>query len=606
MPSSPIVSWVRQLFPVDRDTRFAHWLWPDAVAGITTAAVVIPKAMAYAGLAGLPPEIGIYTVLVPMAVYVLLGSSRVLSVSTTTTLGILTAASLQNMMPGADLPTLLQGTLALTLLVGILLVIAGLARLGLLADFISDPVLAGFKTGIGLVIIVDQIPKLIGEPAGHGWFGMKLWLLLHDLPAVNPATAVLGLTLLALLLLLRWRMPRLPAPIIVLALSLLAAGFLDFGRYGIERIGSIPAGLPQLHLPRIDADLWSQLRAMLPNAAGIALMSFAETIAAARAFALPGEPPVPANREMVATGLGNLFGALFGGMPAGGGTTQTAVNRLAGARSQIAAAVTVVAAILVLLYLAPVIGNLPETALAAMVIAYSIGLLKPRELKDILHVRSLEFVWALIAVIGVIVLGTMQGISVAVAASLLSLAYQTYNAPIYELARKPGTDIFRQLAPDIHPDETFPGLLMLRAEGRLYFGNSRIVADHFTHLVDRHRPRIVVFDLSAVFDIEYTGLRALTELDDRLQARGITLWLAGLNPEVLHVLARTPLGARMDEDGRLAAGHIGKGRLFHNLEEAVEAYLALTPGTSHAENAPADRPAMQKQVPQEQTRSATE
>jgi high affinity sulfate transporter 1 len=586
MPSSLISRRAAQVLPVDHDTSFSRWLWPDTVAGITTAAVVIPKAMAYAGLAGLPPEIGIYTVLVPMAVYVLLGASRVLSVSTTTTLGILTAASLQNMMPGAGLPVLLQGTLSLTLLVGAFLLIAGLARLGLLADFISDPVLAGFKTGIGLVIIIDQIPKLIGEPVGHGWFGLKLWLLLRDLPQANPATTVLGLGLLALLLLLRWRTPRLPAPLIALALSLLAASFFDFGRHGIERIGALPAGLPHLRLPQLDPDFWTQLRAMLPNAAGIALMSFAETTAAARAFALPGEPPVQANREMVATGVGNLLGALFGGMPAGGGTTQTAVNRLAGARSQIAAGVTVAASVLVLLYLAPVIGDLPEAALAAMVIAYSIGLLKPRELGDILHVRSLEFVWALIAVVGVIVLGTMQGISVAVAASLLSLAYQTYNAPIYELARKPGTDIFRQWAPEIHPDETFPGLLMLRAEGRLYFGNSRIVADHFTRLVDRRRPRIVVFDLSAVFDIEYTALRALTELDDRLRNRGIILWLAGLNPEVLYVLARTPLGQRMDEDGRLAAGHIGKGRLFHNLEEAVDTFRALTPVASHEENAP--------------------
>lgn len=588
MPSPLITRWVGQLLPVDADTRLSHWLWPDAVAGITTAAVVIPKAMAYAGLAGLPPEIGIYTVLVPMAIYVLLGSSRILSVSTTTTLGILTAASLQNVMPDADQASLLQGTLVLTVMVGILLVVGGLLRLGLLADFISDPVLAGFKTGIGLVIIVDQIPKLIGQPAGQGWFGANLWTMLRDISDANQATTLLGLSLLGLLLLLRWQAPRLPAPLIALALSLGAAAFIDFDRYGIARIGALPAGMPSLHALQLPADWLTQLRAMLPNAAGIALMSFTETIAASRAFALPGEPPVPANREMAAIGLGNLLGAFFGGMPAGGGTTQTAVNRLAGARSQIAAAVTVAMAILVLLFLAPLISKLPQAALAAVVIVYSVGLIKPRELRDILHIRGMEFFWALTAVIGVIVLGTMQGIMVAVAASLFSLAYQTYRAPIYELARKRGTDVFRQREPEVHPDETFPGLLMLRTEGRLYFGNSRIITDHIARLINREHPRVIVLDLSAVFDVEYTAVKALTELDDSLQRQGITFWLAGLNPRVLHVLARTPLGQRMDEDGRLAEGHIGKGRLFHNLEEAVGAYRApMLSGDHRQATAPA-------------------
>lgn len=577
MPLSFILRWADQLRPDVNDGPTAAWLWPDAVAGITTAAVVIPKAIAYAGLAGLPPEIGLYTVLIPMAVYALLGSSRVVSVSTTTTLGILTAASLHDVVPGADQATMLQTVLALTLLVGALLVLGGLLRLGLLADLISAPVLTGFKTGIGLVIIVDQIPKLIGEPAATGWFGAAARAMIRNLPLANPATALLGLALLLLLLLLHWRVPRLPAPLIVVALSLAAASLLDLDRHGIAPIGTLPAGLPDIRLPYVDATWWVRLRALFPDAAGIALMSFTETVAAGRAFALRGEARLQANRDMAAIGLGNMLGAIFGAMPAGGGTTQTAVNHLAGARSQIAGLVTVLIAILVLLYLAPVISRLPQATLAAVVIVYSISLIKPAELRDILQIRRMEFVWALTALIGVIVLGTMQGITVAIAASLLSLAYQTYRAPVYELARKPGTDIFRQRDPATYPDEVFPGLLMLRTEGRLFFANSGIVKDRLAELIEDHQPRIVVFDLSAVFDIEYTALKALTDLDDQLHDQGITLWLAGLNPAVLHVLARAPLGRRMDEDGRLAQGHIGKGRLFHNLEEAVDAYLKQAP-----------------------------
>jgi high affinity sulfate transporter 1 len=553
------------------------WLPLDLLAGITAGAVVIPKAMAYAGLAGLPPQVGLYTVLVPMAIYAVFGTSSVLSVSTTTTLGILTATALQATLPGADQALLMQGAALLALLVGMLLLLAALLRLGLVADFISDPVLTGFKSGIGLVIVVDQIPKLIGLQIDKGWFGHNVVAILTGLPTVDPATTLLGLGLLGLLVLLRWKTPRLPAPIIAIALALIAGPLVVASGHPIELIGDLPAGLPRPHLPALGLDWLRHLLDLLPAASGIALMSFTETIAAGRAFATSDERRISANRELFATGLGNLVGGLFGCMPAGGGTTQTAVNRLAGAKSSLAAAVTAVMAAVVLLYLAPLISRLPQAALAAVVIVYSIGLVNPLEMRAILRVRRMEFVWMLIAMLGVISFGTMQGIIVAVAASMLTLLYQTNNPPVYVVARKRGTDFFRRLDPARYPDETFPGLLMLRAEGRFYFGNSQMVADRLTHLISLHHPRIVALDLSAISDIEYTALKALTQLDDSLQANGHILWLAGLNPDVMSTLARSPLGQRMDEDGHLAEGHIGKGRLFHNLQEAVTAYLALPP-----------------------------
>jgi high affinity sulfate transporter 1 len=572
MTIGAMTSWIGRHFSYRRD-----WLAWDLLAGVTAAAVVIPKAMAYAGLAGLPAEIGLYTVLVPMAIYAVLGTSAVLSVSTTTTLGILTATALQEALPGADQGLLIQGASLLALLVGILLMLAALLRLGLLADFISDPVLTGFKSGIGLVIVVDQLPKLIGLHIDKGWFGHNVVAILQGLPQLNATTTLLGLGLLAVLVLLHRLAPRLPAPIIAIALSLLLAPIVGYDQRGVEMIGHLPAGLPQPHLPQLTYNWLLQARALLPAACGIALMSFTETIAAGRAFA--GDAPagsasrLSANRELLATGLGNLAGSLFGIMPAGGGTTQTAVNQLAGARSTVASAVTALMAAVVLMYLAPLISRLPQTALAAVVIFYSVGLIKPGELQAILRIRRMEFLWALIALVGVISFGTMQGIIVSVAASMLALAHQTNNPPVYVLARKPGTDFFRRLDPARYPDETFPGLLLLRAEGRIYFGNSQTVVDRMIGLINQYHPRVVVFDMSAIFDIEYTALKALTEIDDRLTKAGTTFWLCGLNPEVLKVLARSALGQRMDEDGRLAEGHIGKGRLFHNPQEAVLAFL---------------------------------
>lgn len=564
------------------------WLLLDLLAGITAGAVVIPKAMAYAGLAGLPPQIGLYTALLPMAIYALFGTSAVLSVSTTTTLGILTATALQAALPGADQALLVQGAALLALLVGVLLLLAALLRLGLIADFISDPVLTGFKSGIGLVIVVDQIPKLIGLHIDKGWFGHNVFAILAGLPTVDPATPLLGLTLLGLLVLLRWKTPRLPAPIIAIAIGLIATPLVVASGHPIELIGDLPAGLPRPNLPAFDLGWLRHFLDLLPAACGIALMSFTETIAAGRAFATSDERRISANRELFATGLGNLVGSLFGCMPAGGGTTQTAVNRLAGARSSLAAAVTALMAAVVLLYLAPVISRLPQAALAAVVIIYSVGLINPLEMRAILRVRRMEFFWAVIAMLGVISVGTMEGIIVAVAASMLALAHQTNNPPVYVVARKRGTDFFRRLDLARYPDETFPGLLMLRAEGRIYFGNSQMVAARLTDFITRNHPRVIAFDMSAIFDIEYTALKALTELDDRLQSNGIILWLSGLNPEVMKTLARSSLGQRMDEGGQLSEGHIGKGRLFHNLQEVTTAYLALPPATSQPIADPSD------------------
>ena len=240
-------------------------------------------------------------------------------------------------------------------------------------------------------------------------------------------------------------------------------------------------------------------------------MSFTETIAAARAFGAPGEPRPEPNQELLAVGLANVAGGLFGAMPAGGGTTQTAVNRKAGARTQVAELVTAAAAVATLLLLAPVIALMPQAALAAVVVAYSLDLIKPAEFGEIRRVRRTEFRWALIAFAGVVLLGTLKGILVAVIVSLLALAQQAYNPPVYALGRKRGTEVFRAHSKEHPDDETWPGLLILRIEGRLFFANAQRVGDKMRPLVEQAKPSVVLLDCSAVFDIEYTALKMLIE-----------------------------------------------------------------------------------------------
>ena len=531
----------------------------DVVAGLTAAAVVLPKAMAYATVAGLPVAVGLYTAFVPMVVYALLGSSRVLSVSSTTTLAILTGTELGLVVPDGDPMKLITATATLTALVGAMLLLARLMRLGFVADFISVPVLTGFKAGIGLVIVLDQVPKLLGiHITKQGFFADLLGVVQH-IPETSLLTlAVAGATLFVLIGMERlW--PHSPAPLVAVGAGIAASWLFGLHALGVSTVGLIPQGLPSLTIP--DPEL---VRQLAPAALGIALMSFTESIAAGRAFARPVDPPVDANRELIAVGAGNLAGALFGAMPAGGGTSQTAVVHAAGGRSQKASLITAGAAAATMLLLAPLLGLLPNATLATVVIVYSIGLIQPAEFVAIRKVRTMEFRWAVAAALGVLLFGTLQGIVVAIVISLVSLSSQAARPAVYVIGRKRGFDVLRPRSPEHPDDETFEGLLILRPEGRLFFANAQNVAEQVRALVVQHKPRVLALDLSRVPDIEYSALQALMESERRATERGIVVWLVGLNPSVLEVVRH----AGFDEQ-------LGRERLMFNTRIAIERYQAL-------------------------------
>jgi sulfate permease, SulP family len=533
-----------------------EWLRPDVVAGLTVAAVVIPKAMAFATIAGLPVEVGLYTAFIPMVIYAVLGTSRVLSVSTTTTIAILTAAELSDVVPNADPTLLLQATATLTLLVGAMLVAASILRLGFVANFISEPVLVGFKAGIGLVIVVDQIPKIIGVHFPRAPFVQNVIAIVGGLSRTSLVTLVVGITMIVVLVAIEHFSKKAPAPLIAVALGVIGAHVFALASHGVELVGKIPQGLPSLSLPDLSLvlHLW-------PGALGIALMSFTETTAAGRAFANADEPTISANRELMATGAANLGGAFFGAMPGGGGTTQTAVNRLTGAKTQVSELVTAAITLVTMLLLGPFIGMMPQATLAAVVIVYSIGLIKPQEFSQILKIRRTEFMWAIAAFAGVVLLGTLKGIIVAIIVSLIALAYQAADPAVYILGRKRGTNVFRPRSEEHSDDESFPGLLLLRVEGRIFFANADLIAQKIRRIIEGHSPKVIAVDLSAVPDLEYTALKMLAESEQRQRERGLTLWLVGLNPTVLRMVQRSSLGETL-----------GREALLFNVETAVAKY----------------------------------
>jgi SulP family sulfate permease len=384
------------------------------------------------------------------------------------------------------------------------------------------------------------------------------------LPKAVWLTVMVGFGTIVGLTVLKKFFPRWPAPLIVLGAAIAVTAIWALQARGVSVVGAVPSGLPSFRLPDL-----SLVQALWPGALGIALMSFTESIAVGRAFARTDDPLLKPNGELLATGAANVVGAFLGAMPAGGGASQTAMNRGTGARTQVSCMASALVAVLAALFLSPLIALMPNAALAGVVIVYSLGLIQPREFRDMLNVRRTEFVWAMVAMLGVMVLGTLRGILVAIIVSLVALGFQAANPKLYELGREPGTTKFRPRSPD-HPDDEFePGLLLARPEGRLFFLNAERIGEKLRALMSRRSARVVVLDLRAVFDLEYSALKTLIDAESRARASGIELWLSAMQPEVAAVVQRSPLGAAL-----------GPERIFSSIDTAVTRYRHL--GATHA------------------------
>jgi high affinity sulfate transporter 1 len=567
--SQPVSSIWKLVFPPLQwlGTYDAKWLRADVIAGLTASAVVVPQAMAYAAIAGLPLVTGLYTALVPLMVYAVLGTSRALSVTTTSTIAILTAGALHELPPGVTGDQMLSAVATLALLVGVILTLASLLRLGIVASFISEPVLVGFKAGVGLTIVLDQVPKLVGVHFDKGHFLHNIIAIVDHLPQASVPTVLLALAMLGVQFGVQRFFPRLPASLVTVATGITVSGLAGLSRWGIELVGEVHGGLPSFALPDVThfPHLW-------PAAIGIALISFVETVAAGQAFRTTDEPRPDPNQELLAIGMTNVLGSLFHNMPSGGGTSQTAVNRRSGARSQIAGVVTAGVVVAVLFFLAPLVHLMPQATLAAVVTVPCAGMIRPREFRAIFRTRAMEFSWAVASLTGVVVLGTLRGILVAVVLSLLALVYHASRRPVFVLGRKPGTDVFRPQSKDHPEDEVFPSLLLLKTEGVIHFANARRVGDLIWPLVEKHRPRVVVLDCGAIPDFEFTALKMLTDAEKTLRQSGISLWLAALNPEPLQLIQKAELGKTL-----------GRERMYFNLEQAVRSFQGqTTPGWEKA------------------------
>src|SRR5262245_15027234 len=505
------------------------WLLPDILAGVAVWAVMVPEGMAYSGIVGVPPIRGLYTIIPPLIVYALLGTSRVLVVGPDTATGLISFLTVGAIVAhGTAAFNTYTSTLAI--LIGALFLLFGALRMGWVAAFIPTPVMRGFIEGLVLVTIIGQVPHLLGINGTSGNFFNKLWFVLQHLPDVSLAPALTGLLSLAAMLLLRHLAPRVPATLVVAILAMILVGLLGGQAAGVSVVGDLPSGLPHLTPPNLDpAILWG----LAPGALAIVLVGYAEALGGAKAAATQDNGGIDPNQELVAHGPANILSGLFGGFLVVGSLSKTSVAMAAGARTQLANLVAAVLCFLTLVLLTPLFRGMPHPTLAAIVIAAMLHLSKPGYLRNLLARSRWEFTLAVIVVAGELTLGVLQGIALGVMLSLLWLIYRTSHPQGAVLGQLPGTEAYRNV--ERHPEAlTFPGLLIWRPGGDLFFASIGHLGDGLKAALAASRPptRHVLLDAESVNVIDISACDALLNLIQELQGQGITFAFARVRDEV--------------------------------------------------------------------------
>jgi high affinity sulfate transporter 1 len=505
------------------------WLLPDILAGLALWAVMVPEGMAYSGIVGVPPIMGLYTIIPPLIAYALIGTSRLLVVGPDTATGLISALSVGAVAAQgtAEFNTL---TSTLAILIGVFFLLFGTLRMGWVAAFIPTPVMRGFIEGLVWVTIIGQVPHLLGIGGMSGNFFTKLWFVLQHLADAALAPVLTGILSLALMLSLRRLAPSVPAALVVLVVATIVVRVFGGEAVGVDVVGNLPSGMPRFEVPNLDL---TTLQELAPAALAIVLVGYAEALGAAKAAAVQVGDNIDPNQELLAHGPANILSGLFGGFLAVGSLSKTSVAMAAGARTQVANIVAALLCLLTLILLTPLFRGVPHPALAAIVIAAMLHLSKLGYLRELFARSRLEFAVAAIVVAGELTLGVLEGIALGVVLSLLLLIYQTSHPHGAVVGQLPGTEAYRDIRR--HPEAlTFPGLLIWRAGGDLFFAS----IGHFKEglkatLAESHEPTTqVLLDADSVNFIDTSACDALLILIQELQNQGISFAFARVRDEV--------------------------------------------------------------------------
>ena len=496
------------------------WLRSDLGAGLSVAAIALPVGIAYADLAGVPAVFGMYSAIFPLLAYVLFGSSRQLMTGPDAATCIIVAASL-GPLAGGDPERYLALMVVLTLMTGILYVAAGYARLGFIANFLSLPILTGYLNGIALIIVAGQLQKLFGYSGEAEEFFPKLLEFIQKLDQSHLPTLVLGLGLLAVLVTLRRIAPKLPAALVVVVVGIVAVVLLGLDQQGVAVLGSVPAGLPSLHIAVFEPAVFKELFA---DAAGIALVSFTSGVLTAKSFARRNRYEIDANQELIAFGACNVASGLAQGFPVTGADSRTAVNNAMGGKTQLVGIVAAGSMLLVLFFLTQPLGYVPTAALAAVIMVSAVGLFDFAELRSLYEISHRELLLSAGTTLGVLILGVLPGVLLAVALSLFWLLTVVSRPQDGVLGRVKGIKGFHNIA-DFPEATTIPGLILYRFEANLVFFNTDYFRDRVRAIIAASETPVewVVIDASSINVVDVTSLHKIDELREELAAQGIVL-----------------------------------------------------------------------------------
>jgi high affinity sulfate transporter 1 len=536
----------------------------DVVAGVTVWGLLVPEALAYAGLAGMPPQAGLYTLLATLAAYAIFGTGRHVVAGATSASAVLLASSVGGLgHNGVDAYVADAGVLVL--LCGGLFLVAGLLRLGFISQFLSRPVMASFVFGLAIFVTVSQLPKLFGIEKGGGDTIAQFVHVLANLGSTSAATLAVGASALVLLFGVERFAPKLPGGLIALVLGIAVSSALDLSVHGVAVVGHVPSGLPTPGVPTVDS---GDLPELATAAAGMVLVIFGESLAAADNYALKHGYEIDPDQELIALGVANAGSGLVGGLAGGGSLSQSAVNEGAGARSEASPLVAAALIVVTVLLLTPLFKSLPEAVLAALIIHAVSHLWKVRQLRHVYLERRAEFWLGMATLLGVVVFDVLPGLVIGVASMLLLVIWNASRPHLAVLGRVPGSPgVFVGIRH--HPDaEPVPGILVVRLESPIFYANAAPVRDRVKELVAHADPlpHAVVLDMSANDELDITSAQVLDELVTTLHGAGLDVALADVRTHVARMAQRSDLLRTLGED-----------RVFQSVEQALEALSAGSP-----------------------------
>ncbi|PRQ00608.1 putative sulfate transporter [Enhygromyxa salina] len=544
----PILTWLPSYRRAD--------LPADARAGLTTAIMLIPQAMAYAMLAGLPPIHGLYAATVPLLAYAVFGSSRQLAVGPVAMDSLLVAVGV-GAIATAGSPSYVASAILLAAMVGLTQLAMGLARLGFLVNFLSRPVISGFTSAAALIIGLSQLKHLLGiDLTGSSRVHEVVYEAGRRIAETSLPTLGIGVASVASLVVLKRLRPEFPRALAVVFVGTLLVWSLGLDARGVAIVGEVPRGLPRPALPVFDL---AAMRALAPTALAIAFVSFLEAVSVGKAVvakhAEPGAPRIDANRELTGLGAANLLGSLFGGYAVAGGFSRTAVNAQAGARTQVAGLITAGVVVLTLVLLTPLFYYLPKAVLAAIIMTAVFGLIDLAMIRKLWTLERTELALLILTFAGTLALGIVEGIAIGVGASVVWFAARQARPHAVVLGRMPGTTDYRDVSRCPEAVAT-AGVIVLRVDAQLYFGNVEFLERTIEGLLDEAPDtRAIVIDAKAINRLDSSADTALGNIDETLAARGVTLHFAGVKGPVRDMMARSGLSERLGEGRQWATVH---------------------------------------------------